>query len=274
MIPWIAGQLILLAVVAATPGWATDSLRIGGTGWSIGISRLLAQAYTDIHPNVSIDVPSSVGSTGGIRALIAGEFDLAISARQLEMAEKDQGLAAVPFVKTPFAFFVPTLSGNEALSLSEREVIGLYDGEYVRWPNGMTVRPILRLLNETNSRLLMAWFKGLGPVLEKALKVRGALIAYSDQEAMSMAERIPGAVATGAMLAALSEARNLGPIAIDGNEPTVDNLEKGMYNLSATLWLAERRNSGELARAFRKFMLSPAGEKIIRSNGGILLTHE
>lgn len=55
---------------------AETSLRFGGTGGSLGPMRQLSEAFMKVNPDVAIEVLPSLGSGGGIKAVLAGAIDL------------------------------------------------------------------------------------------------------------------------------------------------------------------------------------------------------
>ncbi len=63
---------------------ADQRVTICGTGDSQAMLRSLALAYEKQHPGVSIDVPDSNGSSGGIKATASGKCDLGRVARPLQ----------------------------------------------------------------------------------------------------------------------------------------------------------------------------------------------
>ncbi len=85
---------VFVAAVICLPfsgsGFAA-TLKIGGTGAALGTMRLLADEFVRLHPDTSIVIPDSLGSGGGIKAVLAGALDIALSSRQLKSKEKNAG---------------------------------------------------------------------------------------------------------------------------------------------------------------------------------------
>ena len=78
-------SLALLAAVFFIfphPGQAAD-LTLGGTGADLETMRVLGEAFEKANPGITIEVLPSLGSGGGIKALLAGVIDLALTARPL-----------------------------------------------------------------------------------------------------------------------------------------------------------------------------------------------
>lgn len=60
---------------------SADTLRIGETGAALGGMEILGQAFEKQHPGTSVEVLPSLGSSGGIKALLAGAVDLSAGSR-------------------------------------------------------------------------------------------------------------------------------------------------------------------------------------------------
>ncbi len=87
-------SLIRSVVVVATfcllftAGSFAATLKIGGTGAALGTMRILADQFVRKRPDISVVIPDSLGSGGGIKAVLAGALDIALSSRQLKPKEQ------------------------------------------------------------------------------------------------------------------------------------------------------------------------------------------
>ena len=70
-----------------------DAIRIGGTGAAIGTIHLLAEAFKHAHPEHTVKILPSLGTSGGLKALQAGALDIALAARDVNAEEKSAGLS-------------------------------------------------------------------------------------------------------------------------------------------------------------------------------------
>ena len=55
-----------------TAGSFAATLKIGGTGAALGTMRILADQFVRMRPDISVVIPDSLGSGGGIKAVLAG----------------------------------------------------------------------------------------------------------------------------------------------------------------------------------------------------------
>ena len=175
-------------LLTATAG--AETLVVGGTGWSIGMARQMAAAYMKDHPDTRIEVPDSVGSGGGIKAVLAERFDFSFATRPIKKKNQGKGLTATPFVKTPFVLAVSPIAGKKP-AMTSADILAAYSGELTTWPNGTRINHVLRTERETDTQMLIAHFEGIEPLLAKKRNVRGALFAYTDQEAMDIGKKFP-----------------------------------------------------------------------------------
>jgi phosphate transport system substrate-binding protein len=251
------------------PGAArAETLTMGGVGWSLGLMRTLADAFGRHHPDVTIVIPPSVGSNGGIRTLLAGKFDASFSSRPLTAEEKAQGAVSIPLFKTPFILAVSS-DVRGPLSLTKEEVVRAFALDIPSWPDGTPLRVAFRPESEGTNALLIRHFPGIGPVLEEGRKRRGAIVLQTDQETMTQGERVPGTLVPATLAGILGERRTLKAVAIDGVEATVEALDNDTYPMWMAMRIIVAPHTGETARAFIAFSRSAEGRSILGRYGAL-----
>ena len=246
-----------------------DSLTVGGTGAALGPVRTLAEAYSRTHPEMSIAIPLSLGSTGGINGAIAGALDIGLSTRPLKEKERKAGAKQLAFAKSPFV--IVTAEGHAQRGLSSAEVVEIFSGARTSWADGMRILRVLRPEHDSDTTILKAAIAGMPSALGKLRKVRGIPVALSDQDAMRMAETIPGVVTTATLTAVLAENRSLSPVTIDGIAPTLENLTNGSYPMFKTLYVITGSKVRRPAMDFIRFIQSPDGARILREIGSLAI---
>ena len=105
---------------------------IEGTGDSQVILRGIASLFEALHPDVRVFVPDSVGSGGGVKALIAGKADLARTARPLKAKEKKEGITQIPFAWSPIVFAAHP-SGAAVKNITMDQALEIFSGELSNW---------------------------------------------------------------------------------------------------------------------------------------------
>lgn len=111
---------------------AQEKIVVAGTGDSLQILRLLAGAFESANPGKKIEVPDSIGSSGGIKSLAEGKCDLARAAQPLKLKEMSNNLTYKEFAFSPVVFAVSAnVKGFD--NLANEQVTGIFSGEINSW---------------------------------------------------------------------------------------------------------------------------------------------
>lgn len=269
----LSGRVVRTAVVAAFLGLLSGPLgeaaqlvmRIGGTGSALPGIRLVAEAYKRQNRGRGIVVLPSLGSSGGIKALAAGELDMALSARPLRAEEASKGLAATAYAWTPFVFAAGPECPLDALTTSQ--VVDLYQGATTQWPDGRRIRLVLRPPADSDNDVLRGLSPEIGAAVDAALARPGMIIGVTDQDAAELLERLPGAFGVTTLALVRSEGRRVKVLALDGIAPSVKALASGRYPYHKVLYLVTGSHPPDEVRRFRKFLTSPTARGILTEHG-------
>jgi phosphate transport system substrate-binding protein len=257
----IASTAMLFAGEAA----AGEEIKIGGTGSALGTMRLLGDAFGKQNPDMKVTVLPSLGTSGGIKAVPKGALDIGLSSRPLTEEERKLGAIAVEYARTPLVFAVSTKTQARALTLDQ--IVDIYSGKMVNWPDGGQIRPVLRQVGDDTTLQI----KHMSPALDKALSAAeqrpGMPFATTDQEAADKTESIPGALGATTLSLINSEHRQLRALTLNGVEPTVSNAASGKYPHVKRLFLITRSDQSAAVKRFIAFMQSPAGREILIHSG-------
>lgn len=238
---------------------------IGGTGSALGGMTLLAVAYREVHPEIEITVLPSLGSSGGIRALLAGQIDLAVSARPLRDTEMGEGVTSNAYAITPLV--VATSVGTPVDGLDLSELVSIYDGALTNWPDGTPIRLVLRPETESDMVQLRQFSPEMDRSVAAALARPGLFSAATDQENADALETLPGAIGVTSLGQIMTENRDLKALAIDGVTPTAELAAAGTDQFVKTLYLVTTDDASEAVREFVEFVGSPEGQAILVANG-------
>ncbi len=260
-----AGAIIAMAWMAAPNGAAAETLKIGGTGGDLGTMRQLGDAFELWHTDVTVEVVPSLGSSGGIRAVVASVIDLSISARPLKDEEIAAGVTAKPYAIT--ALVAVTTGGVGVSNLTLAELAEIYSGTRKNWPDGSPIRLILRDEGETDTRLIKEQAPELAQPLDDASIRRGILIGPSDQQAADLLESVPRSMGFLSLSLILAEDRPLMVLDLDGVKATSQTIASGQYGLVKTFYLVSGLNMSPAAHAFIDFLDSPQAQEILEKTG-------
>lgn len=250
-----------LILGASGVGARAETLRIGGTGSALSTMERLGDAFSASRPDLRVEVLPSLGSSGGIKALLAGAIDIAVSSRPLKDDERDAGAEAELIARTPLA--VVSHLSNRTETITIEELAAMYAGEVVTWPDGTPVRLVIRPKDETDTKLL----RGLSPEMDEAMTQAferpGLVIATTDQESAQMLEQVSGSLGVAATGQLNSEGRRLRVLALDGVVPSAALLRDPDYRFVKDIHVVTRPEATATAVAFSQFVRSPEAREIL-----------
>jgi phosphate transport system substrate-binding protein len=242
-----------------------QDIKIGGTGAALGTMQLLAQAYAKTQPDARITVLPSMGSGGGIKAVLAGAVQIAVSARPLNEAEAKAGAASVEYGRTPFVF--ATAASNRATGVTTQDLVDSYAGALDHWPDGAKLRLVLRPIGDSDSETIKSMSPAMRNAKSAAEQRKGMVFTVTDQETATSIEKITGALGPSTLALLLSEQRPLKALALNGVVPSAHSIADGSYPLYKELLLVTGPKSPPEAQQFVAFVRSPAGREVLRQTG-------
>ena len=266
----IFGTLLFAALSLGSPcreAQAGGTLHIGGNGSGLGAMKLLAQAYHDAHPEVTVTVLPSLGSSGGIAALLKGALDLAISARPLSTHELLAGALEEEYARSPFLFAAHRKVTQTGITRDQ--LANFYSQENPKWQDGTRVRLILRPQNDSDTALVQRISPALDQALQKALARPGMVSALTDQDSLDDIIRMPGSLGGATLTEIMTEQRAVRVLSFNGVKPTLENLSNGSYPLSKKYYLVTTAKTSAQARQFATFLRSARAREILGKAGNL-----
>lgn len=261
---WARVSFVLVALSAAAAVQAQE-IKLGGTGASLGTMQLLAQAYAKTRPDAKIVVLPSMGSGGGIKAVLAGAIQIGVSSRPLSEAESKAGATAVEYGRTPFVF--TTAASNKVDGITTQDLVDFYAGKVDAWPDGSKLRLVLRPIGDSDSETIKAMSPAMLEAKSAAEQRKGMVFTVTDQETASAIERTSGALGPATLALLISEKRPLKALALDGVVPSAQTLANGSYPLSKQLFIVAGPKTPPEAQAFIAYVQSSAGREILKQTG-------
>jgi phosphate transport system substrate-binding protein len=251
----------------------SETITISGTGSSIGVMNHLADAFCKKHPEISIKILPSIGSTGGIRAVKEKKIDIGLSSRAIKPDERDPELIEEAYGRTPFVFAAHNNIREKNITLGEVEKI--YLGQLQAWPDKTPIRLVLRPKSDAYTVYLAGINNKLKIATEKSYGIPGLFTGITDLDAADQIEKTPGAFGVTSLSLIAAEHRNIKALSVDGVLPTVGNLESGKYPYSMTMYIIYRKNNlNDQNRKFIEFIYSKDGQKILRECGHKTITRK
>jgi len=108
-----------------------DKVVVGGTGANQDLLRDLAEQFMDTNKGILIEVPDSIGSSGGIKGVIDGQLEIARVSRALRDKEKVEGIKYRKFALCPIVF--ATNLSVAVKNLKTEDIINIYNGKLKNW---------------------------------------------------------------------------------------------------------------------------------------------
>lgn len=248
----------------AAPAEESRTLVIPGTGDSQELLREIAARFESVHSGVTVDIPDSIGSSGGIRKAARGEAVLARVARQLKPEERQAGLHSLVFAFSPVVFAAhlqrPCLQG-----LNAEHIVGIFSGRLTDWSELGDCPPhVIYVANREPGDSSRTVIEDHLPEFESIKHPAGETI-YSTPETVQILERYPHTI--GYVPRAAVKDSALTVLAYEGTAPTPANVRTGRYPLVVSLTLVWLGEPSPLARLFIDYLMSGEGQEVIRSFG-------
>ena len=244
-----------------------DEIKIGGTGGALANMQALGEAYAAAQPGTKVTVLPSLGSSGGIKAMLAGVIQIAVTSRSLTDTEIDAGAKQIAYGRTPFVFATASTGTHTSSGLSLQELVDIYAGKSVHWPDGTRIRLVMRPIGDSDSEMIKSMSPAMGAALSAAETRKGMAFAVTDQDAAENLEKIPGALGPSTLAQILSEERALKALALDGVEPGATTIADGRYPYYKELFMVTGSEPSPAVRQFMAFVRSAAGRDILIRTG-------
>lgn len=250
---------------ASSPALADEQrVRIGGAGAAIGTLNGALAALAQRGVSETTRVVSHLGSSGSLRAVEQGVLDMALISRPLQVDERMRGLQAVEYGRTPFAV-VTSMPG--VTGLTRQQLAEMIEDPRTTWPDGTPVRLVLRPKTDGDFALMASMGPLVELALERASSRAGMLVAITDQEAADSVSRLRGGLGACGLSLLHYGSRLLKPLALDGVEPTVSNVQNASYRIVNRMHVVTLGPPKGLALELVDYLLSPEGGALLATLG-------
>ena len=244
-----------------------ESAAISGTVSMAGstsmekLANAVAESFMAKYPDVTVTAEFT-GSSAGVEAVTAGSVDIGNSSRALKDEEKAAGVVENIVAIDGIAVIVDP--ANTVKDLTKDQLISIYKGETKNWSElGGADAPIVVVGREAGS--------GTRGAFEELLKIEDACAYASELDStgavIAKVASTPGAIGY-ASRDAVNETVAAG--ALEGVEPTVENIKAGNYFLSRPFVMATKGEiSGQSAAVQELFVYlgSDEGKEVIKGVG-------
>jgi phosphate transport system substrate-binding protein len=219
------------------------------------------------HSRMRVEVLPPTGSAGGIRAVIEGQADMAVSHRPPTLAERARAaLDVLPYSRTPFVIAVHRDLGIDRIGAAE--LARLYREEAATFGNGRRARPVLHLADAMDTELLRSISPAVASSFDRSAARCNLLDAATDAHCADLIERTPGAFGPSTLALIESDMRPLKPLVIDGfPAPTPEHVTSGAYPWSKPLLLVHAGHAAPTVERFVDFACSGPARRLLAMAG-------
>jgi len=252
---------------APTPA-PRDGLRMAGSGSNLPITRALSSSFSLAESQHAV-VHASIGSGGGIQALLDGVIDIALVSRPLREGEREQGLVAIPYARVPVV--VAVHSSVPDARITRAGLVEIFDGTRRTWSDGSRIVVLQRERGDSSHTAVDRVVPAFAEANEQAYLATRWRVLYRDdamREALADTSGAIGLFGEGAIPSSLP----IKALAIDDVVPSPETVRSGAYPFYKDFAFVTRGPPAGQAAAFIAFVLSPAGRSIMAANGALPLS--
>ncbi|MBI4792282.1 MAG: substrate-binding domain-containing protein [Deltaproteobacteria bacterium] len=257
--------------VAGSAALSQNTIVICGTGDSQNLLRLLAAAYEERRTDMTVEVPDSIGSNGGIKATAAGKCDLGRVSRPLKENEKELNLSYLLFARSPVVFLV-NATVREVKSITEGQAAAVFSGAITHWSELGGRHEKIYVANREKGDSSLTVIENHIPAFKEIKKQAGQTL-YTTPENIAAISRYRNTIG----YAPLAEAQNQPDILVlrlNDIAPDRINVMDGTYKLIIPFGLVWKNEPSPQVKGFIDFLASPAAEQIMAGHGAFSALHE
>lgn len=253
--------IFLLSLLSIASSVLAENLVIAGTGDSQGILGKLAALFESQNQGDVIEVPDSIGSGGGIKAIQQHKVGLARTARPMKEKERKEGLTEILFARSPIVFVThPEVSVN---NVSTPHFLDIVVGKITNWQELDGPDHKLYFVDREegdSSRIILnkhlAGFEDLNSV--------GKTYFTTNETALAISQH---SFTFGYLPLSVALEYKLNILNLDGRGAIGENPESENYPLLTPFYLIQSSQSGQLAKRFMDFIFSKEARELMIKNG-------
>ncbi len=250
-------------------GLAAETIRINGSGSALDMMKPIIAAFQNTNKNITIVMEKPLGSSGALKALLAGALDVVLSSKQLKPEDVARGARLEVYGKTPLVLIAE--KNVRITNITSRELENIYTGKTTKWPNGEVIRLVLRPQEDIDSKIIASLSPGMAQAMTTVRSRPGMIVAVTDPEAFSAVSKTPGGLGATGMTSIIVEKIPVTSFSLNGVTANPRTLADGTYQLSKEISIVTTAKTPAAANRLIHFMHSAQGRAIAARNG-VLVT--
>ncbi|MFH0736172.1 MAG: phosphate ABC transporter substrate-binding protein [bacterium] len=263
--------LILLAGCTTAPITKPQVIKIKGSDTMFNLTLLLAEEYMKNNANVSIYVEGG-GSTEGITALIQGQIDISTASRlpsgtETKLLADYYGSVGMFYLIAKDGITIYLNHKNKIKNISHQNLQQIFTGKFTNWSqlggDNSAIIPVTRPPNSGTFLYLKEH------ILEGSEFSAAAIVKYTTKGVIEEVSDNVFAIGYGGI--GFKNNDDIFRVFVDGIAPTEENVRNDTYPLTRYLHFFTTRTPEGAVKNFIDWVLSPAGQIIIKKAGFIPL---
>lgn len=259
-------RITTISFLLSTTLFAKQILTICGTGDNQELLRSIGKAYELENPQIKINIPNSIGSSGGIKRTAEGKCNLGRVARKIKKSEEKYNLNYILFSYSAVAF-VTNQNIKKLSNLNEIDVKEIFGGKKKLWNfydkgNTKKIYIVRREPSDSSHNVLkknIISYKNIeryvGKILFSTPDAVNALIKYKNTIGYLPYSSIVGT--------------NLNMLKYNNIELNEKNILNKSYNLVLPYGFVYKDNLDEISEKFINFIKTGKAKSIIRKHGAV-----
>ncbi len=243
---------------------SAKTLTISGTGDSQELLVELAKKFERLNPSVTVNLPNSIGSGGGIKQVIHDNCKLGRTARPLKKSEISEGIKEIIFAYSPIVFVV----NNDEIkaNFTSQNILDIFSGKIKRFEDitNCAIKGkfyVLRRESGDSSLIVLEnnfiWFKDIknyaGKIIFSSLQTKNILLKYKNT--------------IGYISLANIKDTTLKIINVDNTLPTKENILNGKYKLVTPFALVYKNKLQGIEKQFVEFLKTKEAKEVMQNFG-------
>jgi phosphate transport system substrate-binding protein len=243
----------------------------GGSTTVEPIALAAIEAFMEENEGVRISY-EGVGSSSGVKGVLAGTYALGGASRTLKDSETEKG--AVPYQIAADGLAV-VVNGDVSLdNLSMEDIAKIFSGEITNWKDVGGPEQEIVVVNRDEASGTRGAFLEL--ILDayygkkEGKFIADSIITESNGDMVVKVGTTPYSIGY-CGFGFIDQAKKFGakPVSLDGSDPTVKNVKSGKYPVQRPLNFVTngKVEKGSIQEVFINFLLTPKGQDIVKEEG-------
>ena len=261
-------KIIPLFLLLLVNLFANNTLTICGTGDNEKLLKNLGKAYELENPGIKINVPDSIGSTGGIKHTAEGKCNLGRIARKIKKREEKYNLNYILFSYSAVAF-VTNKNIKKLDNLNEIDVKEIFSGEKKLWKsydegNKKKIHIVRREPSDSSHNVLKNNISSY-----KNIKKYAGKVMFTTKDAVDALVKYKNTI--GYLPYSSTTNTDLNILKYNNVELNAKNILNKSYTLVLPYGLVYKNELDDLSKDFIRFIKTDQARFIIEENGAIPL---